>query len=441
MNALRKNLSFYFLRAVFLMLTLHVTQTLFAANWDSSGFVSAEGHSYFNSLNPPTRDWDSIFQMEASLKYKLSQDLFLVQLRQRSNTSSEVNNEQSFTMVKEAYWQSSNYPWVSTIGFQSFNWSLMDGFSPIDQINSKVYLDPLNPVRLGSPAAQLKYETDEWSVEAFYIVKQPRTILPAEDSRWLPRSILFDTSTAGQTFLLPETLRYQYNNPIELNSARDHNFGIRLQYQWDEIQLSASFFEGNNPLPQFLITASSTPNMTLPNTIDLDPDVILTPVYYKNRLYAAQMSWDLAEALLKLESVQFETLSSDPNIPAWTHQTALGVERPFRLLGTDATLIMQAYYGDSDIDKDNLISSSTRIFDETALAALRLSFSTSTSLTISYTQDFSTESSIGNFIFTTRFFGGSQLQIRGDFFDGDEQSLLGSYNENHRIITQLSYYW
>lgn len=412
-----------------------------AAELSFTGQAEAEQHSYFSNLSGPTRKYDTIIRLQPRLSLKGQQDQIVIAPKLRSNLSSEQEKEDFLLNPAEIYWQYRHDWFRSRIGYNTYNWGIMEGYSPIDILNSKIYFDPLSAEKLGSPSVDLKVQFSNWSLQGVYIPKQPRSILPATDSRWLPREILINTAAAGQTLLLPGEFNYSYRNVIEEDDPRDHNFALRLNTTTSSVDFAVLHYQGNSPLPQFNIFATGTPHPTLPNTININSDIELQALLYKQRTTGGQITWSPGSWLLKLESIYTHTLADAPNIPRWSRQSALGIERSLYIGETSITLLLQGYSGDSDLGVDNLIGSSTRIFDESALLGLRFGFSTRTSLTLSALYDFANDSSFITSIFSTRLWRRFNLNITGTLIEGAEDSLLGSYNTNDRIKVTIAYNW
>src|SRR5690606_1284876 len=103
-----------------------------------------------------------------------------------------------------------------------------DVSSPSNVVNTSAFFHPLRMPTKGAPMVELQWKGESLGIHALYIPRQPLATLPSPDSRWLPRNMLTNyTSSIGEVYL-PEVLEYNYLSELELNHARDHNYGLRL---------------------------------------------------------------------------------------------------------------------------------------------------------------------------------------------------------------------
>ncbi len=412
-----------------------------SAEVDFSGKVEVDLQSYFQELSAPTRTYDTIFNVEPQLQLRGAKDVIHVRPTLRSNPASSQAIEQFFVNINEAYWEFDSYPLRTRLGYNTFSWGIMDGYSPLEFGQSRVYFDPLNSEPLGSPSLEIKYNRDFFTFEGVYLPRQDLSQLPATDSRWLPRSLLVDTSTNGFDLRLPGQFNYYYLGDIELNQARANNFGLRLSARLSDFDFSVVHFDGVSPMPQFNIYASGSLDSQLPNTINVNSDVGLEPIYYRQRVSGGQVVWNPSSFILRLESAYTHVVSSSPNIPLWSLQSALGLEKSFTVGARTLTVLTQLYYGDSDLAKDNLISSSTRIFDRSGALGLRYSLSSITSILGGLVYDFSSDSYFVSASVDTKVLDTIGLSVRGESIQGADGTLLGSYNGNDRVSVAATYYW
>lgn len=420
---------------------LFFSLNIFAADFSFNGQASYEPYLYWQDLPAPTRKYDHVLHFRPELELKGPNDRIVLKTPVRANPSTDDDKEKVFVNFQEAYWEYTNYPVRTRLGMNTFSWGLMDGYSPLDITNSRVFFNPLSSEKLGSPALDIKYEGDGWSAQAIYIVKQPRSVLPSTDSRWLPRELLINPSTTEGTILLPPTFNYTYPATVELNDSRDHNFGIKLTKRLSTLDLSAVAFEGNSATPQFDVFLNGTVVSTIPLVIQATSDIELVPVYYRQRTFGAQITWAPSSFIVRLENAYTDNLSEATALPGWSNQTAFGIEKQFYLGSTSLTTILQGYYGQNDDLKDNLVSSGPRIFDKAALVGLRFGFSTRTSLLLSTMYDISSNSYFIHSNFSSKLSESWTYSAILEFIEGSEDSLIGSYNNNDRLVFNIGYNW
>ena len=408
-----------------------------AGEFDFGIEAAAEPQVYFQTLPNPTRQQDQVVRVTPNAKYKSGSVRFQTQFTARTNSASKVPVEQFLLNLTEAFLEWRKYPVNLKLGVNTHNWGYMDGFSPLDVVNTKVYLDLLNSEKRGSPGLDITYEADTWSFQGLYIPVQQLPVMPATDSRWLPRFFLIDTALDDITLQLPKEFDYIYGSEEIFDQALANNFGFRFQKRFSKADLGLVYFEGVAQAPQFGIEV--TGSLIDANTILVDSDVRLTPLFHRQRVSGVQLAYTISDIILKIESAYTEAITNNSEIPTWTYQNALGLEIPFYIGSRTLNVLVQGYYGDSDIGKDNLLSSSTRIFDESAALGFRYGIDSHTSILATGVYDFSTDSYFAHAQFNKGIGKYAEVMLAYDFFAGEETTLLGSFNRNERVTFRLAF--
>lgn len=414
----------------------------FSAEFEWSGEFRSEGHFYSEQLSAPTRTTDAILQTNADFDLKfnsLSRMHFKPLLR--SNLSTNEKPENLFLNLQEAFWEIKTQPMKIKFGSNTYHWGILDGYSPMDVTNGRVLFNPLSSEKRGAPSLQLSSEFDELQIQALYIPKQARTLFPSTDSRWLPREVLINTTNADQTVLLPPSFRYYYPGYEDLENALENNFGFKTDARFGDFDLSLTYFEGASITPQTRVLATFDVVSINPDILQARTDIGLIPVYFKQRMTGFSTTWTQDSFLLKVESIYSKSNSNDPIIPPWSWQNGLAVEIPVSFGETSATFLLQTYYGENKDALDNMISSSSRLFDRSVLMGARMAFSTETSFTASLLYDYRGKSFYGRAQADHKWTQRWKSSLTLDVLEGDPDTLLGTYDRNDRAVATLSYLW
>lgn len=425
-----------------ILISLLLPLFTFSAEFDWSGEFRSEGHFYGEELPSPTRTMEAILQshLDLDLKFNSKSRMHLKPLL-RSNLSSKEKPENLFLNLQEAFWEIKAEPLKMKLGSNTYHWGILDGYSPMDITNGRVLFNPLSSEKRGAPSLQLSSEFDFFQIQALYIPKQARTLFPSTDSRWLPREVLINTTNADQTVLLPSSFRYYYPGYQDLENALENNFGFKLDSRLGDFDLSFIYFEGTSITPQTRVLATFDVVSISPDILQARTDIGLIPVYFKQRMSGLSSTWTHDDFLLKIESIYSESMSDDPIIPPWSWQNGLAIEIPANFGETSATFLLQTYYGENKDAIDNMISSSSRLFDRSLLFGVRIAFSTETSLTSSILYDYRGQSVYGRIQGDHKWSQNWKSSLTVDILEGDRDTLLGTYDRNDRAVLVLSYLW
>ncbi len=281
-------------------------------------------------------------------------------------------HEQSYLDVQEAFIEHRAGSAKFRLGWNTVNWGVVDGSSPSNVVNTSAFLHPLRLPRRGSPMAEVQWDASEkFGLSVLYIPRQPRAVLPARDSRWLPRDVLTNIPTgvaSDADVILPSETDYQYLPDRELDDARDHNYGVKLVSHLGSFDFQLTHFEGQSPFPKV------SPTLTL-NTVGNDfvasPTIGLRQVQYRVRNSGFGATYAGERVIFRLESVYQHTISQGNGLQPWIWSNVVGAETNFAIGRSTLTILTQYYHTEIPTKADNLISSSYRLFDRTGVLGLR----------------------------------------------------------------------
>src|SRR5690606_3176094 len=130
------------------------------------------------------------------------------------------------------------------------NWGVVDVSSPSDVINSSVIFHPMRTLKRGAPAVQTIFNTDSFGFHAIYIPIRQRSLLPSEDSRWLPRTVLIDPQFGGVRAVIPKFMEYEIDPHQTLDHALEHNYGAKISTHLGSWDLQAFHVNGAATSPK-----------------------------------------------------------------------------------------------------------------------------------------------------------------------------------------------
>lgn len=361
-------------------------------------------------------------------------------------TNAENNSERWYLDLREGYLQFRPRPFTIHLGNQVFTWGVTDGFSPVDVINPRRYVSPLQADKIGTPAATIKWNGGDFSMELVYIPVQRESILPGEDSRWLPRNF-YNTqrSIPGVILQLPSNVRYFYLAEEELDDALKNNFAARIRGQLSSFDFSLMFFQGFSASPAInLRLAGGVASLGTnggPVVIAVDQNVSLVPVYYKRRVIGGTIVYTLGEFIFRLESAATTEISDNNQkaLPGDYHEHVLSVEHDFPVGDNVITAILQGTYSKYETDAENGTASLGRIFEGAIIAGLRYAPTETTSFIGSFIYDTKRKDNVLGLNAEHKFFDNLTTSLAVTFIDGDDLSPLGTYEKNDLLSLTVRY--
>lgn len=346
------------------------------------------------------------------------------------------NNEQLYGDLREGYLQLRFRPFTLTLGNQIISWGVSDGFSPIDVVNPRRYVSPLNSDKIGTPAATLGVIQGDFDLDLIFIPVQRRSVMPGEDSRWLPRSFYVSRSLEGFQLRLPKNLQYYYLKHEELDDALDSNFGARLRGQLGGFDLAAMYFEGAANSPSMFLRLGGSIERAATTSqegiLAVDPEVRLMPVFYKRRVYGGTAVYTLGEFILKAEGAVTQQISTATNraLPGDYHETTFSIEHDFPAGDGKLTAVAQGTYAKYKTDLENGTTSLSRIFESAAALGLRYAPDELWSFVMTALMDMKHKG--GVFVLNADYKVRDNLGVNltASFIDGPDLAPLGTYRKN-----------
>ena len=282
-----------------------------------------------------------------------------------------------FFDLREAYAQFRFRPFSVSVGNMIYSWGVNDGFSPIDVINARRFVSPLNSEKLGAASLNFRWIGGDFDAEFVYIPIQRPSILPGEDSRWLPREVYITRGIEDVRIVLPDDLRYNYRDYQELDNALDSNFAMRFRGQVERLDFSVMYFEGFSPAPSvnLFITASTgfTADPDGKRSLIVDKDLALIPYYFKCRVYGGSLVYSLDEWIFRFETAITQQISTSTinALPGDIKEHVLSVEHDINIASEIITVQIQGTLSDYETDAENGTISLGRIFEGAVIGGLR----------------------------------------------------------------------
>lgn len=405
-------------------------------------FTLAPSYS-FEDLGQGTRQTsvNLISESEFSLRYRKDWRLRLTPLLQ-GDPASPSESERFLADFNEASieWRGESVRFRA--GIIPYAWGATDVFNPLDVVGSRRYWDPLNPDRRGSPSVSLQHEFGGWRWEAIYIPMQLPSILPGEQSRWLPRDVAVNRSSGYEVIQLPEELRYHYRDVENINGALNNNYGIQLEHHGDGVDASAVFFEGAPTAPVIFTEATGRLVSTNPDVIVFDPDVDLRPKYYRKRTAGVSLVGTFASSIVRMAAAYNDRVGeAAAGLPGWSQAAVLGFEQSVGIGSSTLVLLLQGTYAHHEDRPDNSSTSLERIFDRSWLLGLRLATESEWIMSVAILNETLSPSWLGQLKIDKRLADGLQASFSVDSIEGPTGSALGTYRRNERLGLALTAYW
>jgi hypothetical protein len=331
-------------------------------------------------------------------------------------------------------------------------------------VNSRRYYDPLNSEKIGAPTILVKREWENVIVEALYIPYQPETLLPGEESRWLPRDVYKSRSFEGQpgtngttlsgNIILPPVLNYHYTTKADLTASNRDNFGGRVKFRLPGLDWTLAGFQGAAVAPAVNIvgipqlTATLLPGQTLADAY-VGPDIYLQALYYKNRMLGTSFAADVGQFIVKGASAQNHVVSSlagatnggesiSSRLPNDDWENVLGLERTFQLGSGQLTVLLQGTYVSRNEPLDTNSVSIARMFDKSSMLALRWAINEQWTVLVSGLDDFKYKGNLEHAEASYKVADGWLAKLTGDKLNGPDETPIGTYKRNDRILLSLN---
>jgi hypothetical protein len=352
--------------------------------------------------------------------------------------------ERFFWDMQEGFLQLQSLPWTVQLGMNVFAWGDTDVFNPLDVVNARRYFDPFRSEKLGAPAVMVKRDFRNFFAEAVYIPKQRKTLLPGENSRWMPRDV-YRARSLGTAFgeariILPSNMQYRYVSDVVVDNALDHNLALRLKFRFSGFDWTLAAYQGAAQAPDVRlreVTVSGQSILGNVATVEVDPDVGLQAGFYPVRMTGTSFVWVMGDFLVKGASAYTHVLNRRFDLPARYWENVLGLERTFGLGKGTLTALLQGTFVDRGDALDTNSVSLARMFDRAAMGALRWAPNESWTALLSYLRDTRFKGDLWVGEASYRLTDGWRAKLSGQMLNGPMETPLGTYRRNDRVTASL----
>ncbi|MBX3021269.1 MAG: hypothetical protein KF799_06275 [Bdellovibrionales bacterium] len=321
----------------------------------------------------PTADLVPYVSTELSFKTKLNQTAhFSLKLFALANPESKSAPEKLYADLPEALleWKIGDFKLRG--GMNTLSWGIVDTSSPSDVTNTQVLFHPLRTFKQGAPMVEATYGQESFGIHALYIPWQRRPLLPSEDSRWLPRRFLLNTVEGHTRVNLPTLSVYKYDPAETLNEALSNNYGLKLHSHLGALALQLTHFEGASPSPKVRTMVTVVASGT---DAQAQSPIRISPVTYRVRTTGFGAAYAFENLIVRAESAYQHTISKDPLLQPWSWASVLALETNVDVGASSMIWLLRYYHTENPQAPDGFISSSYRLFDETAVLGTRWAYS------------------------------------------------------------------
>ena len=388
------------------------------------------GEIQLNGKHKFTKKWRWQWKLTAVGQFEASDN---------GNTEKMPFNEKLFADLPEAFLEFKTGNQKFRAGMNTINWGVADVYSPSSVVNTSAFFSPLRSYKRGSPMVEWQAGGESFGLHAVYVPRQPRAILPETHSRWLPRSVLINAVKLPEIDL-PEVPEYSYAAERELDHARTHNYGLKLNSRIGSVDLQVTHFEGASPFPK--VSPNPVINSSLiTNRFYLSNPIRLIPISYRTRTTGGGLTWAREKWIYRLETAYQHSISKNALIQPYSWTSVAGIETNIELGSSALTVIAQYYYTQNPQSADNQISSGYRLFDRTG--ALGLRWPINETWTVGATGLYET---VSNGLFWTanlenKFADSLKLAVGWRDFSAAEPGLIKTFDKNDHATLDLTYFF
>lgn len=405
-----------------------------------SGNLKSSTDQYPYDLGEPTSVLIPYLSLELNGKHKLARKLrFEWKAIALSNLESEYSPEKLYGDLPEGYfeWRATGSTRVR-LGMNTMNWGVVDISSPSDVVNTSAFFHPMRSLKRGAPMIELDWDKEVFGIQAIYIPRQQRPLLPSSDSRWLPREVLVNVDSQFGRILIPEFLEYEYLPAEELDHALDHNAGLRLSSHFGSLDMFAMHFEGAAPSPKVRPTINIVGSG---NDWTAVSPFQLAPVSYRVRTSGFGFVWAGENWIYRAETAYQHTISNDPLVQPWSWASALAAETNMNIGSSTVTWLLQYYYTQNPQAPDNLISSSYRLFDKTTVLGMRWQASESVLILGSLLYEANGDGTFALLGFENKMSDALKWGLSWRDFRAPKEGLIKTFDKNDHATLDLIYYF
>lgn len=417
-------------------LALHAASAL---AWVSSGQLQSTTDIYAQRTRKSTGDLAPFVNVElraeacprADLRWRFRGTLL-------SNPDAARAPDRLHGDVREGFVEYARAASTFRVGMDTVDWSLVSVASPSDMVNTEVLFHPLRPLKRGAPMLSWTWAQPGFELQALYIPRQARPLLPSPDSRWWPRSSLNNVNGSRDHTDLPEALSYDINGPETLNQALAHNVGARARVHAGALDLQLTYFEGAAPRPKTLaIVAMETDPFT--GERRATSPVLITPLTYRVRTTGAGLTWTGAHWTYRVESAYQHTVSRHPVLAPSSWTSAAGVETTFDVDHTPTTWFAQYSYTRTPQAPDNFLSSLARLYDNTLVIGARWPTQDDVTVVLSALYAFDQSGLLWTAGFEQKLSEALRWSLTWRDLSGTREGFLKTFDSNDHATLELTY--
>lgn len=405
-----------------------------------SGDIKTTVDSYPAHLKGPTEDLVPYLSIELGDKYRLSRK-FRAQWKvlAMSGFTADGPPENFYGDIPEGFLEyRPKNDLKFRVGMNTVNWGIVDVNSPSDVVNNVALFHPLRIHKQAAPMTEVQWGAEVLNLDLIYVPFYRNPPLPSTNSRWLPRSLLLDMQEGGTRVTIPQKLEYKWDHPQTLGNAVG-NFGGKLashQGAWD---FQASYFRGISPFPKVVPT---TLDLDFGNTAD--EVVVRSPVHLTAYSYIVETTgggfvWAGENLIVRGESAYQNTISKSPLLQPWSWSNVLALETNVNVDERTLTLLLEGFYTSNPQSADNLISSSYRLFDRTALIGGRFNYADDLVLIASALYETKTRGVFWMAGFEQKLRDHLSWSLGWRDFSAQRDGLLKTYDRNDHATLEMTY--
>lgn len=410
------------------------------ANWKFSGSAGP----YVNALTLPssslTPTTKSGLVTELKLDKKASHDWrFKSELILRSDFLAKDSIETFQWIPRSFYAQKKTSALTFRLGYQTLSIDGPDVINPADIVHSKNWIDPTNPITMGSAGLSVSQEIDAWNWEIFYIPYQTAPVLPGEHSPWLPRKNRLPLESENIEFRIPNNTQYQYLDSRQLHHALLHNIAAKVQRKTENLEVQAVYYEGLSQTPFVLTRVGANIIQTMPTQIfEVNSTVKLLPLYYRQQAVAGTFLIPLNTWAIK-GGMNWMKPYKDSRVPSETKTAVVGVEKNIETSLGMVTGIFQ--YIHQERLNSTQISFLRSFFEKAWSGGLRIPWGEETSFLLGGIYDQVGKSSLYKLSANHRLTNSWSLEAAAQYLQGPDKTLVGLYDRYDSYQLKALYYW
>ncbi len=436
---------FPFLLAMIVFLTGPLV-SLADIKYSVGGSLDLRGQYYPDTLSPEVNQWLGMANGELNGSLKTGWLLIKARPTGHLDPANKTFTEREWGDLPEGYAQlkvplAESISMALRLGWDTFTWGVTDGFNPVDVVSARRYSDPLRSEKLGVPAAMGRLDFGFVLLEGIFIHEQRKSILPGENSRWLPREIGGDVFIENTLFHPPTVPTYYYRDPVEYDGALKNNFGARVSSHFLGMDVAGYFFEGAATVPATSLKLKGTvTGINLGGSpefvINADPAIGLRPIYHRVKMTGASIMFPVWELIVRGEvAVTTDYRKNSASITEKATEAVLELEHSFAWGNRSLTLIGLTTWADNQETSGTTTNtpSLSRMFDRGVAVGMRW-------------QPVPEWSADGYTLFDTKY-GGKLFKLdtsyslsdawklfgTGEKFDGKVTTPIGVYRKNDRV--------